>query len=190
MDNDDKQLRNPIHFVESEYKRKPLRPFGRFINGQHKFAITAETANGKFVRSGFLFYNLNGVEIYAPLNSILMINTEDNTVFIRTDKNLSDSIGSSDPESIEYVILYSDIGYDSDDFEPYRWVKIVGRSSAYRSIKDNASLINVDESFIIADSVSLKEALSVREFCEYLKNANVLDDDDFDINNYAGTDYI
>lgn len=184
-------LRNPLIFHSDEEpnkKRKPLQPFDRNINGRNKFAITSETGNGKFVRSGFLFYNLNGVEIYAPLNSVLMINTDDKTVFIRTDKNLSDSINSSDPESIEYVILYTDIGYSEED-EPYRWVKIQGRTNAYNNIKDNASMIDIDNSFIIAESVTLHDALSVREFCSYLKNAEVTDDD-FDISDYAGSDYI
>lgn len=183
---------NPLIFRDDqeEYKRKPLQPFDRNINGRNKFAITATTGNGKFVRSGYLFYRLNGVEIYAPLNSVLMINTDDNTVFMKTDKNLSDSISSSDPELIEYVILYTDIGY-TDDEEPYRWVKIQGRTNAYNNIKDNASSINVDSSFIIAESVTLKDALSVREFCEYLKNAELTtEDDDFDISDYAGSDYI
>ena len=181
------KLRTPLIFHDKEQIRKPLQPFDRLINGRNKFAITATTGNGKYVRDGFLFYSLNGVEIYAPLNSVLMINTDDKTVFIKTDKNLSDSIAPSDPEQIEYVILYTDLG-DTED-EPFRWVKIQGRTNAYNSIKDNASMINVDLSFIIAESVALKDALSVREFCEYLKNANIFDED-FDINNYAGTDYI
>ena len=184
-----KELRSPIIFHESEYRMKPLQPFDRLINGRNKFAITATTGNGKYVRDGYLFYEMNGVEIYAELNSILMINTEDKTVFIKTDKNLSGSISPSDPELIEYVILYTDIGYESED-EPFRWVKVQGRTNAYNTIKDNATMINVDQSFIIAESVALKDALSIREFCEYLKNSGLFADDDFDINDYAGTDYI
>ncbi len=183
--------KSPLVFHSEQLeKRKPLQPFDRNINGRNKFAITATTGNGKYVRSGYLFYNLNGVEIYAPLNSVLMINTDDKTVFINADKNLSGSISPSDPELIEYIILYTDIGYESED-EPFRWVKVRGRANAYNNIKDNASMINIDQSFILADSVPPKDALSIREFCEYLKNAEVLDDDDdFDISDYAGTDYI
>jgi len=182
--------RQPIVFHESEYKFKPLQPFDRLINGRNKFAITASTGNGKYVRDGFLFYNLDSVEIYAPLNSVLMIDTSEKTVFIKMDKDPSNSISPKDPELIEYVILFTDIGYESED-EPFRWIKVQGRSKAYQCIKDNSTMINVDESFIIAETVALKDALSVREFCEYLKNAEVIDaDDDFDINDYAGTDYI
>lgn len=184
------ELRKPIHFKESEYKFKPIQPFDRLINGRNKFAITSSTGNGKYVRSGFLYYKLDSVEIYAPLNSVLMIDTAEKTVFIKEDKNLSSSISPSDPELIEYVILFTDIGYESED-EPFRWIKIQGRSRAYQSIKDNATMINIDQSFIIAETVALKDALSIREFCEYLKNAEVIDpNDDFDINDYAGTDYI
>ena len=186
---DNNNLKKPIIFHESEYKLNPLQPFDRLINGKNKFAITATTGNGKYVRDGFLFYNLNGVEIYAPLNSILMINTADNTVFIQPDKNLVGSISPSDPELIEYVILYTDIGYESED-EPFRWVKVQGRNNAYQSIKDNATMINVDAAFILADSVTLRDALSIREFCEYLRNAGVIDSEEFDINDYAGNDYI
>ena len=184
---DNNNLKKPIIFHESEYKLNPLQPFDRLINGRNKFAITASTGNGKYVRDGFLFYSLNGVEIYAPLNSILMINTDDKSVFIKTDKNLSGSISPSDPELIEYVILYTDLA-DTED-EPYHWIKVQGRQNAYNNIKDYASMINIDLSFILAESVALKDALSIREFCEYLKNAGIADDD-FDINDYAGTDYI
>jgi len=191
MSDENKKSRNPLilHANNDNFKVKPLQPFDRLINGRNKFAITATTGNGKYVRDGLLYYSLNGVEIYAPLNSILMINTEDKTVFINTDKNLSGSISSSDPELIEYVILYTDIGYEDED-EPFRWVKIQGRNNAYSNIKNNASMINIDQSFILAETVALKDALSIREFCEYLKNADVISDDDFDINDYAGTDYI
>ena len=189
-EDNDNQLRKPIIFHETQYKYSPLHPFDRVINGRNKFAITSSTGNGKWVRSGFLFYELNGVEIYAPLNSVLMIDTAEKTVFIKEDKDVSGSISPTDPELIEYVILFTDIGYESED-EPFRWIKVQGRSHAYQSIKDNATMINVDQSFILAETVALKDALSIREFCEYLKNANVIDeDDDFDINDYAGTDYI
>lgn len=184
------ELRKPVIFHESEYKFNPIHPFDRVINGRNKFAITSTTGNGKWVRDGFLYYKLNEVEIYAPLNSVLMIDTSEKTVFIKQDKDLAQSISPSNPELIEYVILFTDIGYESED-EPFRWIKVQGRSNAYQSIKDNATMINVDASFILAESVALKDALSVREFCEYLRNANVLDeDDDFNINDYAGTDYI
>ena len=189
QDDNKKKLHSPIIFHESEYKINPLQPFDRLINGRNKFAITATTGNGKYVRDGYLFYKMNGIEIYAELNSILMINTVDKTVFIKTDKKLSESISPSDPELIEYVILYTDLGYEDGD-EPFRWVKVQGRTNAYNNIKDNATLINIDLSCIISESVALKDALSIREFCEYLKNANVFSDDDFDINDYAGTDYL
>lgn len=186
---ENKNLRTPIHIIESEYKFSPIHPFDRIINGRNKFAITAATGNGKFIRGGLLYYKLSDVEIYAPINSVLMINTNDNSVFIKIDKDVAESIAPADPEAIEYVILYTDIGYESED-EPFRWVKVRGRTNAYNSIKDNATMINVDQSIIIAESVKLSDALTIREFCEHLKNAGLTDEEDFDINDYAGTDYI
>ena len=43
---------------------------------------------------------------------------------------------------------------------------------------------------MLVETVAFKDSLTVRQFIEYLKNANIIDDSTFDINDYSGSDYL
>ena len=87
-------------------------------------------------------------------------------------------------------MLYTDLGFDEDNYGseefPLRWEAVTGRTQAYENIKVNAPVIDIDRSIVLAESVAVKDALSVRQFMEYLKNSNIINDESFDINDYAG----
>lgn len=182
-----KPIKQAIEFVEKGSVESPISTINREINGDTNFAITKLTENGKYIRGNLLFYSLNGVEVYTEANNIIFVDLVNNVLFIREYEKMIQDISPEDPEQKQYIILYTDISSDESEEEriPLRWEAYTGRMNTYEAIKVNAPIIDIDKSIVVVESVALKDCLSVREFVEYLKNANLTEKDDFDINNYS-----
>lgn len=182
-----KPIKQAIEFVEKGSVESPISTINREINGDTNFAITKLTENGKYIRGNLLFYSLNGVEVYTEANNIIFVDLVNNVLFIREYEKMIQDISPEDPEQKQYIILYTDISSDESEEEriPLRWEAYTGRTNTYEAIKVNAPIIDIDKSIVVVESVALKDCLSVREFVEYLKNANLTGKDDFDINDYS-----
>jgi hypothetical protein len=193
MFNNDKKIQKAISFIgkDGKYQKSPISKIKNEINGALRFAITKDTSNGRWVNGDLLFYEINGVSIYTDLNNVIFVNLETDTMFIRNNGNVSEEINPSDPEKKEYIVLYTDLGYEDNNEEfPLRWESFTGRTNVYNAIKANIEVIDIDKSIVLAETVNIKDALSVREFMNYIKNANLIEDDeDFDINEYS-SEYI
>ena len=88
-------------------------------------------------------------------------------------------------------MLYTDLCYENDDVEyPMRWEAVVGRTSAYENIKINASVIDLDKSLVLVETVAFKDCLTVRQFVDYLQNSGYVEDDSFRTEDYSGSEYI
>lgn len=83
------------------------------------------------------------------------------------------------PEVKEYLLLmeYKETGENEYKF-------IIGRTETYKFIKDIIDELDIDESFVIVESVKIKDRITVYEFMRMCKDRNLFDDD-FDINEYA-----
>lgn len=192
MFDEEREIVSPIEFVGKGVRQSPIYKIDNAVNGPTRFAILKTTDHGKWMRGGMLYYSLNGVSIYTDDTNIIFVNTDTNTMFVRNNDRVEAEINPSNPESKEYIILFTDLGYDSeysDDEFPLRWESVTGRTMAYETIKANAEIIDIDKSIVLAETVAIKDALSVREFINYLKNSDLIDDDSFDINDYS-SEYI
>lgn len=184
-----KKVISPIEFVD-KIQESPISFMDKDINTESSFAILKTTAGGRYVRGNMLYYSLNGVEVYTDINNIIFVDTVNNTLFIKEYSKVINEIAPEDPEQKQYILLYTDIGYENSDEEfPLRWEAVQGRTNAYNSIKSNISVIDIDKSLVLVETVSFKDSLSVRQFVNYLKNANMVDDD-LDIDQFTGSDYI
>lgn len=184
-----REIISPIEFVE-KFQESPIAFMENEINGTENFAILKTTAGGKFLRGNLLFYKLNGVEVYTDSNNIIFVDTVNNTLFIKEYAKVINEIAPEDPEKKQYIILYTDLGYENSDEEfPLRWEAVQGRKAAYETIKSNASIIDIDKSIVLAETVAFKDSLTVREFVNYLKNSDYIEDDSFDINDFS-SEYI
>lgn len=182
-------LRSPIEFFDPEKKKNynysPIIFEEDRINSQDNYAILKTTANGKYVRGNMLFYKFNGVEIYTDINNIILVDVLNSIVFIRQYSNTIEQFAPNDPEQKHYIILYVEEGYEEDDLDtPLRWESYVGRMYAYRSLLSHLPVIDIDKSMVLVDNVPLKDSLSVRKFLEYLRNADLVDPNDFDLEGY------
>jgi hypothetical protein len=189
---DEPIITSPVEFVEDgNYREKAIGSITQDINNENGFAILRTTDNGKWVRGNMLFYSFNGVEIYTDIDNIIFVDTLNNALFIRAYSGVSKQIDPVDPEERQYIILYTDLGYDeADEGFPLRWESITGRLNAYESLKPNLSVIDIDKSIILVDTVTVSEALSVREFIKYLQNADMVDKYEIDIDSYNGSGFI
>lgn len=193
MFNNKKKVISPVEFLKpgEQYQQSPISKIENDINGITRFAILKTTDNGKWLRGNMLYYEMNGVSIYTEDTNIIFVNTETKTMFIRDNNKVEAEINPVSPEEKEYIILYTDIGYETAEEEfPLRWESVVGRTSVYENIKANIEVIDPDKSLVLAETVSLKDALTVREFMNYLKNSGLVIDKYFDINDYSGDEYI
>ena len=189
-DEQNKQM-SPVELHEKGYKENPVVFMDKDVNTPSNFAILKTTENGKYVRGNRLFYSFNGVEIYTELNNVIFVNVEAKTMFIQNYEKVINQISPTDPEKKEYIILYTDLGYENTDEEfPLRWEAVTGRTMCYESIKSNAPVIDVDKSLVLTETVPLKDSLTVRQFMNYLKNSNIINDENFEINDFSGSEYI
>lgn len=191
---EEKKVISPIEFTEN-VAVNPIVFMDKDINSESNFAIIKTTAGGKFVRGNLLFYSMNGVEVYTDINNIIFVDTTNHTLFVREYKKVFAEFAPDNPEQKDYIILYADLGYEeaieNDDEFPLRWERIKGRRNVYDSIKINASVIDIDSSLVLVDTVGFKDALSVRDFVNYVKNADMVPNDDgFEINEFSGSQYI
>lgn len=183
-----------VSFVDKskgeKYQVKGLVGFEEDINGVTSFAITKLTEHGKYMRGNLLYYSMNGVEIYTDPKNIIFVDTVSKNMFIREYEKVIKEIAPDDPEQKQYILLYTDLGFDEDSMDqsefPLRWESVTGRTQAYNNIKTNAPIIDIDKSIVLSETVSLKDALTVRQFAEYLKNAELIVDEEFDINDFTG----
>lgn len=194
-DYQERVIREPIEFFDPEKgppKRSPILFEEEQINSKDNFAILKTTLGGKYVRGNMLFYKFNGVEIYTDINNIIFVDVLNKVLTIRKDSEIVNEIAPANPEQKQYVILFVDMGYDEDVDIPLRWESYIGRSYAYKALLSNLPVIDLDKSKVLVDNVPLKDSLSVRKFLEYLKNADIVPKDDFDLDDsyeYDG-DYI
>ena len=173
----------PIKFVDPKKSTGeiPIKFIDRDLNSRFNYAILKTTENGRYVRGNMLWYMLNGVEIYTDINNVIFVDEANKCLFIRDNASVVDEIAPADPESKQYIILYTDFGFE-DNGDPLRWESYIGRSNAYEAIKTNIYSIDPDKSLVLVDNVKLEDSLSVREFVEYLVNANIVEDEiDFDV---------
>ena len=191
LDDDQNKPFNPVVFHEGPFKGfKPVTNIESEIDGEDRFAISSLTDNGKYLVNGFLYYKFNGVEIYTDKNNIIFVDVINKRLFIREYSKVTAGINPSNPETKQYIILYTDIGGDDSDSEfPYRWEACQGRLNAYEYIKANAAVIDIDKSIIVVEDVPIKDCLTVRQFVKFLKNSNMVDEyDGFEIDDYYGSD--
>lgn len=172
---------SPVYFDKTKINSKD----------KYHYAITRTTDGGKYVRGDLLYYKFNGVELYTDINNIIFIDELSSIIFVReNEKNINQQITPQDPEQKQYILLYTDLGFEESDNEfPLRWESAIGRTQAYNNILANLAVIDIDKSVVLVETVAVKDALSVREFVEYLQNSNLVEDD-FDINEYSGSEYI
>ena len=194
-DKNSEELISPVIFHEpgEDFSSSPMSYIEQDVNTPTKYAINRMTLGGKYVRGGMLYFSFNGVEIYTDIDNVIFVNEDTHTLFIRESKNIQGEISPSNPESRQYIMLYTDLGYDEVGNEnefPLRWEAVTGRREAYDNIKNNAPVIDIDKSLVLVENVTLKDSLTVREFMNYLKNSDIINEESFDINDYAGADYI
>jgi hypothetical protein len=174
----------PIRFLEEEeeLKYQPIKFMDQDVNSRFQYAILKTTENGRYVRGNMLYYSLNGVEIYTDINNIIFVDEQNKTFFVRNYESALSEIAPDNPEKKQYIVLYTDLEFDEFGNEiPLRWESYIGRMNAYEAIKTNISLIDPDKSLVLVENVALKDSLSIRQFVEYLVNADIVPDEiDFD----------
>lgn len=187
-----KKVISPIEFVKpgESYQITPIEKLEQ-VNGVTSFAILKTTEGGKYMRGNMLYYNLNGVSIYTDANNIIFVDTQNNTMWVREYEKVLKEIEPDNPEQRQYVLLYVDLMYENEETEyPFRWEAVTGRTNAYENIKINAPVIDLDKSIVLVETVAFKDSLSIRQFVDYLHNANIIEDESFDTSDWSGSEYI
>lgn len=174
--------KKPFTFVSKEQKEKPISFINDNINSDTKFVINRLTDNGAYVKGGMLYFRINGVDIFTDINHSIFVDKSNNSVLIKTADNLANIEDQTDPELRQYIIL---IYNTNPELEEFRWESMTGRSIVYEYIKNNIEDIDPDNSIILTENVAIKDAFTVSQFVKYLQNANLIEEDDFDIEMYS-----
>jgi hypothetical protein len=179
------KIKSPLIFYDKdEAKIKPIYIVEDQPNDKYRFAILRTTENGKYVRSGMLYFKINGTSIFTDINNAIFVDLENNTVFVKEYEKVLEDINPVNPEERQYIIMMK-CSTDLED-EAYMWEAMSGRTTMYNYIVDNIDSLNIDpkESFVLTENVPYKDALTVEKFIKYLKNGDMVPDDGFDIEEY------
>lgn len=180
----DNPIKSPLLFYDKHQKIKPVYMIEDHPNDDNRFAILRTTENGKYVRGGALFFKMNGIEIYTDIDNAIFVDLSNKTVFIKEYKKVIEEITPIDPEKRQYIIMMKCIDVDND---VYLWEAMEGRSTMYNYIVDNIDSMNMDPkgSFVLTENVPYKDALTVYQFVQYLKNGDLVEEDGFDIDEWV-----
>ncbi len=190
---DEKQVTSPIFEIPKGQKAvSPIYNVEDQINGNDRFVITKDTDGGKYVRGNLIFYKMNGIEVYAELNDAIYIDIINKTAMVRKYKDEEETTTSVDPEERQYTIIIVPYGYEETDNDSMcYWISMQGRTYTYEYIRDNIDSLDLDpaRSLVLTDNVKLKDALTVLQFVDYIKNSNMVKEDDFDIHYYLDNEF-
>lgn len=192
FDEFEKKIIQPIDFIKpgESYANNPIKKLEQ-VNGITSFAILKTTEGGKYMRGNMLYYHLNGVSIYTDPNNVIFVDTVNNMMWVREYEKVLKEIEPDNPEEKQYIMLYTDLEYEDDENEyPFRWEAVTGRTNAYEAIKINAPVIDIDKSLVLVETVGFKDALTIRQFIDYLQNSDIIKDDSFSTEDFTGSDYI
>lgn len=180
--NNREKSKQPIFFVDKEkgYHVNPIYMIDEEINSRDRFVITRTTDNGGWIRGGMLYYKLDKVEIFTDINNAIFVDLESNVVFVKEYEKVIEQIQPVDPEQRQYIILM----YFEDD--ECKWESMTGRQTTYDWIKTYINLygFDPDKSLVITENVAFKDAFSISRFIKHLQNSNLVEEDDFDIEQY------
>ena len=90
-------------------------------------------------------------------------------------------IDVKDPEKKEYLILLVGLRGKEEEFKDYEFV--IGRTATYELIKTLIEDIDIDESYVLVEGVTLEERISVYKFMKHM-HMHFFQDDLFDIEKY------
>ena len=79
------------------------------------------------------------------------------------------------PEVKEYLVL---VQYTEDGTTDFQFIN--GRTATYEYLKSVVDKIDLDESYVIVETVKIKDRITVYEFLKMCKDRQLFDDD-FDI---------
>lgn len=176
--------KKPFTFVKNkEQKQQAISFLNDNINSDSKFVINRLTDNGAYVKSGMLYFRINGVDIFTDINHSIFVDKKNNSIVVKTADNLANIDDKTDPEQRQYIIL---IYNTNPEMEEFRWESMTGRTVMYDYIKNNIEDIDPDHSIILTENVAIKDAFTVSQFVKYLQNASLVEEDDFDIEIYSG----
>lgn len=182
---DDNGLRPGIYFAKEgeEWRVNPIYSLDNVRNTPKRFVILRTTGDGKFLKGGMLVYKYKGVEIYTDAKNAIFVDTASNRLWIRDYDRVLSEIDPVDPEERQYVfIMYDEFG----DEVITEWESTIGRSQAYLFVKNNIDRMDPDKSIVLTDNVAMKDALTVHQFVNHLKNSGLVPlDDDFEIDEFV-----
>lgn len=104
------------------------------------------------------------------------------------DKNVKENkminpivIDVKDPERKEYLVLLIGIGNNEEHYKDYQFIE--GRTATYEHIKNLIDDIDIHESYVLVEGVSLEDRVTVYEFMRHM-SMHFFKDDNFNIEDY------
>ena len=97
-----------------------------------------------------------------------------------------------DPDEMKYLLLIKAIEPSNIDDYGYEWFVKSGRQATYDFLKEllTSCIVDVDESFIMAESSTIKSAISIYKFMRNMKDGGkVIENTSFDPDEYRLGEY-
>lgn len=177
---------DPIYHLDPENPIiDPLIMIEDHPNDDDHFAILKTTENGKYVHAGLLQFDFMGINITTEINNVIFVDRTRKAIFIKNYDKVTEEIKPVDPETRQYIIMYTGCDEYGDDI--HKWEAMQGRKQTYEWIQDNIDDLEIDpeNSYVLVETVPYKDALTITQFVKYLQNAGLVDESDsFDIDNY------
>ena len=178
---------DPLYHVDHKVGINPLIMIKDHPNDVDHFAILKTTENGRYLVDGMIHFKLtDGWTIITEPNNVIFVDRIQKIAFIKNYERVTEEIQPKDPEERQYIIMYTSGNTESGE-EAHQWEAMQGRTTTYEWIRDNIDdlMIDPENSYVLVETVPYKDALTIVEFIKYLQNADMVDRDELDIDQYA-----
>ena len=167
---------NPIHQYAPGEKINPIR----HVMEQTPTQTIITKKNIGNVRGNMIYTRLGGYDIYAPLDSVISIDSEQRNVFIFDKEDNT----TSPANERQYLLLF--VSQDESEIDDFMWIMTYGRQEAFNQIVELADVMNLQESLILAETVRLKGAISMYSFVKQCIDKEVVENPTgFDYTDYS-----
>ena len=159
--------------------RSPFRPINEngespFLDMDSEQVVRITKENRSNVVGDSIYVKVNGVDVYAPMDCAIVLHPYRNEMRIEHNKVLED------PKDRQYLILIKLLDYDTDEDGSNSYEIVQGRQDAFDFLA-NSEVIDFKESWILVDTVSMKDMVSCFDFMvQCIDNDLVENPDGFD----------
>lgn len=168
---------NPIHQYAPGEKINPIHHL--YEQSEYRSIITKNNIGN--IRGNKLYTRVGGYDIFTSLNDTIIVDTSNRNVIIQREEE--ETLTPADERKYLLLLTSND---DSEEGLSNEWFSVIGRQEAFDLIVLFADNIDIQNSYILAETIRMKDAIPVFSFLKMCIDKELVQNPTgFDYSDYA-----